>query len=204
MDANRLPILDRLRARLLPAPSALVPKRSDFDLNPGARPLAPRALIASAVLVPVIARPEPTVLFTKRAAGLPHHPGQVSFPGGRAEDSDSSLTETALRETAEETGITADFITVAGYLDPYETITGFAVQPVVGVVELGFSLASDRREVAAIFEVPLGLLLTPGVLAEQNLEVKGTRRRVYGLYYGEEFIWGATAAMLVNLRERLV
>src|SRR5262249_22515283 len=128
--------LEALRPRLLrePPPLPLKPKRGDFDLNPGIKPQEVRDLAPAAVLLPIVARSEPTVLFTQRTEHLARHAGQVSFPGGRAQDDDVTLVETALRETLEETGIDPSFVTVAGYLDSYETGTGFAILPVVGLL----------------------------------------------------------------------
>ena len=111
------------------------------------------------MLLPIIRRPDPTVLFTRRTEHLSRHAGQVSFPGGRAHESDRSLVETALRETAEEVGIAPAFVSVAGFLDPYETGTGFAILPVVGILHEGFALVPDANEVAEVFEVPLAFLL---------------------------------------------
>src|ERR1043166_9208735 len=110
-----------LRSRLLPEPPpvSLAPTRSDYDLNPDMRPDATRQLVPAAVLLPIIPRAEPSVLFTRRTPHLSRHAGQVSFPGGRLHADDPSLVRTALRETEEETGITAGFVTVAGFLDPY-------------------------------------------------------------------------------------
>ncbi len=99
------------------------------------------------------------MLFTRRTAHLKRHAGQVSFPGGRVHENDVSLVETALRETQEETGIEPAFVTIAGFLDAYETGTGYAILPVVGVVSEGFALAPCANEVAEIFEVPLSFLL---------------------------------------------
>jgi len=205
MDATDYLSLEVLRSRLLPMPPPLplAPRRSDFDLNPGTRPAAKRVLTPAAVLIPIVARSEPAVLFTKRAEHLTRHPGQVSFPGGMADSGDASLTATALRELEEETGITPDYVSVAGYLDPYETITGFAVLPVVGLLSEGFTVRADAGEVDGVFEVPLALLLHPASLEEQHREFRGQDRRFYAFQHGPHYIWGATAAMLVNLRERL-
>lgn len=196
--------LDALRARLLPDPVLpLSPQRSDFDLNPGLRPSGGAPLTPAAVLIPVIARPAPTVLFTERSAGLKHHAGQVSFPGGKADPEDGSFTETALRELKEEVGIEAAYVRVAGFLEPYETVTRFAVQPVVGLLAEGFSLVPDAREVSSVFEVPLAFLLDPANCAVESRLVGSQKRFFYAFHTQGHTIWGATAAMLKILAERL-
>ena len=197
--------LDALRGKLLAdAPSLpLSPKRSDYDLDPGNRPAEAVTLMPAAVLLPIVARDEPTVLFTERSAKLAHHAGQVSFPGGRADPDDESLIYTALRETHEETGIAPEFIAVAGFLDAYETGTGFAILPVVGLLREGFVLAPDTNEVAEVFEVPLAFLLDPANRQKNQTEWKGRIRHYYAFRYHGHTIWGATAAMLVDFAERM-
>ncbi|MGC9954049.1 MAG: CoA pyrophosphatase [Rhizomicrobium sp.] len=194
-----------LRARLLSQPPSLplTPTRSDYDLNPSACALAPRELVPASVLLPIVARAEPTILFTRRSEHLRRHAGQVSFPGGRVQDGDASLVDTALRELVEETGIAAGFVSVEGFLDVYETVTGYAILPVVGLLSEGFALAPDAREVAHVFEVPLDFLLNPVNCQEHVLEWKGGMRRVYAFVYETHYIWGATASILVNLVQRL-
>jgi 8-oxo-dGTP pyrophosphatase MutT (NUDIX family) len=196
--------LTALRARLLhEAPELpLRPKRGDFDLNPDVRP-PPRDLTPAAVLIPIVVRDEPTVLFTQRTAHLARHAGQVSFPGGRVEAGDVSLVETALRETHEETGITANFVSVAGFLDAYETGTGFAILPVVGLLHEGFSLMPEPAEVAEIFEVPLAFLLDPKNRERDSRVWEGKKREFYVFNHGGHYIWGATAAILVNFADRM-
>jgi 8-oxo-dGTP pyrophosphatase MutT (NUDIX family) len=203
IDAGAFLNLETLRSRLLSVPPSPEPKRSDFDLNPHVRPEERRPLTPSAVLVPIVARAEPTVLFTRRSIALSRHAGQVSFPGGAADPDDASPAATALRELQEETGIAPSFVTVAGYLEAYETITGFLVLPVVGLVAEGFALAPDAREVDAVFEVPLGFLLDPASCREDAREFKGSTRRFYVFEYESHYIWGATAAMLRTLSGRL-
>jgi 8-oxo-dGTP pyrophosphatase MutT (NUDIX family) len=205
MKADAYLSLEVLSARLLPDPPALPlkPTRGDYDLNPHTRPLERRTLIPAAVLIPVVAHSEPTILFTKRSQSLPRHAGQVSFPGGCADETDTSLVHTAIRELEEETGIAADFVTPAGFLQPYETVTGFAVLPVVGLLREGFSVSVCEREVESVFEVPLAFLLDPVNRQEHRLEWKGDMRRVYAFQYESHYIWGATAAILVELTERL-
>jgi len=194
-----------LRARLLAEPPAmsLAPSRSDFDLNPEMRPSAPRTLAPAAVLIPIIRGSEPTILFTRRTEHLSRHAGQVSFPGGRVHEDDRSLVDTALRETHEEIGITADFVSVAGFLEPYETGTGYAILPVVGLLREGYALVPEVNEVAEIFEVPLAFLLDPANRERRSGEWQGRRREFYAFTYDGHYIWGATAAILVNFGERL-
>ena len=205
MDLANLRREGALRARLLAQPPSLPlkPTRSDYDLNPSARALAPRELVPAAVLLPVVARAEPSVLFTKRSEQLRRHAGQVSFPGGGAQDGDASLVDTALRELTEETGIAADFVSVEGFLEVYETVTGYAILPVVGLLREGFALVTDAAEVAHVFEAPLAFFLDPANRQEHVLEWKGGMRRVYAFEVETHYIWGATASILVDLAQRL-
>jgi len=194
-----------LRTRLLTeAPEfRLHPARSDYDFNPEfKRPAGAVQLTPAAVLMPIIAKPAPTVLFTQRTSNLTRHAGQVSFPGGRIEADDASPLQAALRETHEETGIAPDFVTVAGFMEGYETGTGFAILPVVGVVREGFTLMPNPAEVHEIFEVPLAFLLDPKNRELQSREWQGRKREFYAFNYGSHYIWGATAAILVNFAER--
>jgi 8-oxo-dGTP pyrophosphatase MutT (NUDIX family) len=194
-----------LRERLLPEPPqvSLTPTRGDYDLNPEYRPNSERQLAPAAVLLPIIARDKPTVLFTRRTPHLSRHAGQVSFPGGRLHEDDPSLTETALRETREETGIAPEFVSVVGFLDCYETGTGFVILPVVGVLREGFALVPDTNEVEEAFEVPLAFLLDPANRERRSAEWQGRRREFYAFAYGPHNIWGATAGILVNFADRL-
>jgi 8-oxo-dGTP pyrophosphatase MutT (NUDIX family) len=155
-------------------------------------------LTAAAVLVPLVNRSDAlTVLFTQRSADLSDHPGQISFPGGRVDPDDADIDSTALRETTEEVGIASDRITILGRLADYETVTGYRVTPVVGWVEPPFEVAPDPVEVADIFEVPLAFLLEPAHQQRHFRMMGATRRDYYAIPYGERYIWGATAAMLM-------
>lgn len=197
----------RLNACLLPVSAATGSmQRGDFDLNPAWRESVPteRALRPAAVLVPIVERKAGLrVLFTLRASHLPAHAGQVSFPGGRTEKSDTDAVATALRETEEEVGLARDFVSVVGALDPYETGTGFAIKPIVGLVREGFDLKPDTAEVAEIFEVPLRFLMDPMNHERQMRVWQGRERHFYAMTFDGHYIWGATAGMLVNLYERL-
>jgi len=195
---------ESLRARLPQNPPdlPLKPLRSDYDLNPHIERVK-QELVPAAVLLPIVKRSEPTLLFTRRTAHLARHAGQVSFPGGRWHPEDSSLTRTALRETQEETGIEPGRISVTGFLDPYETGTGFAILPVVALIDEGFSLRPDPHEVAEIFEAPLAFLLDPANCRKDSRDWRGRSREFYTFAWHGHTIWGATAAILVNLREQL-
>lgn len=158
----------------------------------------------AAVLLGLIERREGLqVLFTERAMHLTHHPGQISFPGGRIADSGESPVNAALREAWEEVRLDPGDVEVAGCLDLHATGTGFRVTPVVGFVPGSFQPQADPSEVSEIFEVPLAF-----VLDRANFEVSyrqrfGSRFRVYELNYGRHRIWGATASMLVTFRETI-
>jgi 8-oxo-dGTP pyrophosphatase MutT (NUDIX family) len=195
-----------VRSRLMQKPPAapVVPTRGDYDFNPEFKPPpGPRKLTPAAVLLPIVSRDVPTVLFTRRTATLTKHAGQVSFPGGRVEADDLSPLETALRETQEEVGITSDFVSVAGFMEGYETGTGFAILPVVGILHEGFALVPEPSEVAEIFEVPLAFLLDPKNCERQSAEWQGHKREFYAFNYGSHYIWGATAAILVAFAQKL-
>lgn len=161
-------------------------------------------LLEAAVLVGLVARADgPQVLLTRRTDSLRHHAGQVSFPGGRIEPHDRDAAEAAVRETREEVGIPASQLCPLGYLDPIVTITGFRVLPVVAAIAPDYAAYPDPREVAEVFEVPLDYLLDPANLEALDLELHGRARRVWEFRYPTQRIWGVTAAILLNFRERL-
>ena len=158
----------------------------------------------AAVLVPLVERPEGhTVLLTRRTDHLHDHPGQISFPGGRLDDSDAGPVDAALRETVEEIGLEPEFVELAGLLDGYETVTGYAVTPVVGFIRPGFVLTLDSFEVAETFEVPLAFFLDETSRQIHSRMHEGRRRSYYAFEYASRYIWGATAGMLVNLQRRI-
>ena len=159
-----------------------------------------RAATVAAVLVPIVSHASGlTVLFTQRTAHLKAHSGQVSFPGGRAEPGDASPEETALRESEEEIGLARDRVEVLVRLPEYFTRTGFRVTPVVGLVEPPLVLTPDPGEVASVFEVPLAFLLDARNHKRQTREYQGQTVGFYEMPYGDRYIWGATAGMIVNL-----
>ena len=193
---------ERILARLKNAPRR--PLRSDFDLDPDARGHPAGRLRPAAVLVPIVLHPRrPTILLTRRNESLPDHPGQVSFPGGSVEPRDRDTIDTALREAEEEVGLGRAAVEIAGRLDPYATVTGYRIDPVVGFVRPPLVLVPDPREVAAVFEVPLDFVLDPANHRRIGREEHGMRRHFYAMPYEGHYIWGATAHMLVNLAEVL-
>ena len=180
------------------------PERGDFDLNPQWRDEAVPLLRPAAVLVPIVDRPSGlTVLLTRRSPNLSSHAGQVAFPGGRIDPGDDGPVGAALRETEEETGIPHTFVTPVGLLDPYETGTGFVIVPVVGVLREGCTPRANPGEVDEIFEVPLAFLMDTANHQRHSGTWQGRERRYYAMPYETHNIWGATAGMIVNLRERL-
>ena len=185
------------------APADFSPRRVLGDLPSGFLPRQPWK--PASVLLPLVAHPDaPTVLLTRRTEQLQDHAGQVSFPGGGREARDMDPVETALRETEEEIGLPRRHVEVVGYLRGYLTITGYAVTPVVGLVQPGFSVKIDPLEVAEVFEVPLNFLANPRNREVQTRELGGRDVGFYVFRYAGHSIWGATAAMLVNFLDALL
>lgn len=179
------------------------PSPSDAP-DPDLRDVLPSVTRAAAVLVPVVRRVDgPSLLFTRRTDHLTQHAGQVSFPGGRAEPHDADAVATALRETNEEVGIDSRLLQPFGYLDCLETISGYCVTPVVAWLDANYRAQPDPREVAEVFEVPLAFFLVPENLRRMRVEYRGRPREVLEFAWSGPRIWGATAAMLLNLVRRL-
>ncbi|HET6602929.1 MAG TPA: CoA pyrophosphatase [Xanthomonadaceae bacterium] len=143
------------------------------------------------------------MLFTRRTEQLSRHAGQVSFPGGRVDPGDAGAVEAALREADEEVGLGAGLVEPIGLLDPYLTVSGFRIVPVVGVAQ-PFRPRLDPAEVEEAFEVPLAALLEPGAFRRCSVPWCGRMRHYFEFHHGDHRIWGATAAIVINLRERLV
>jgi len=169
------------------------------------REALPKTLTPAGVLVPVIERSHgPCLLLTQRSAELTHHAGQISFPGGRMEESDADIEATALRETHEEVGIEPHFVNVLGRLEAMPTITGYAVTAVVGAVSRQAELRIDRSEVEEAFEVPLEFLLDRRNARAGEREYMGRKLPVIEFHYSGHRIWGATAHMILQLRKKLI
>lgn len=210
-DPTQLPVAS-LAGEAPVAPERLIPAalRARFaqtlpweeEASDEGRGMTGAMLRRASVLVPLVARPEGvTVLLTLRTDHLSSHAGQISFPGGRAEELDSSPIETALRETEEEVGLHRRHIEIIGVLPDYTTVSAYRVTPVVALVQPPFELQPDPGEVAEAFEVPLSFLMD-GLNHQRRvfeLPQGAGRRAFYTMPYEQYFIWGATAAMLRNL-----
>jgi 8-oxo-dGTP pyrophosphatase MutT (NUDIX family) len=175
---------------------------ADLLPDPGDLPPTP-----AAVLVGLVPRPSGLqVLLTRRTDALRHHPGQVAFPGGRIEADDADAQAAAIRETGEEIGLPPSELAPMGWLDPLATVTGFTVLPLVAAVAPDYRARPDPREVAEVFEVPLDFLMHASNLRRVEIDWRGRPRAVLEFaVHGEPArrIWGATASILLNLRQRL-
>jgi 8-oxo-dGTP pyrophosphatase MutT (NUDIX family) len=182
---------------------ALSARRGDLDLDPALWERAGvKATRPAAVLVAVVARPDPAVLLTLRTE-LPSHPGQIAFPGGKIDPDDSSPAEAAMREAQEEIGLARALIEPIGYLDLYLTFSGFRILPTVASVRPDYKLVLSETEVADAFEVPLAFLMDAQNHALHSRDWKGVQRTYYAMPFGERYIWGVTAGILRNLYERI-
>ena len=198
-----------LAARLTAAAKREGTETSDFDLNPAVDLPAGRKLRPAGVLIAV----EPgdgsgawggaRVILTKRSPRLKHHPGQVAFPGGKVDPGDDGPVGAALREAEEEVRLPRSCVDVLGTLPPHETVTGFTVTPVLGLVASPFVERAEAGEVAEIFRVPLVFLADPANYRVEGRRWQGRRRLYYCAPWGPYYVWGATARMLRGLAARL-
>lgn len=180
--------------------------RSDYDIEPAlkAEMKRTRPLRPAAVLCPIVERPAGlSLILTTRPTTMREHAGQVAFPGGKIDPHDPTPEDAALREAAEEIGLPRTMAEILGRIDPYETGTGFRVEPVVAMIDPGFVPAPDPREVADIFEAPLDFLMDPANLRTEARVWQGRRRRYYAIPWSGRYIWGATAGMLKSLMDRV-
>ena len=201
---------DRARARLhfdIPpglTDPGLIPTSGDqgtdrmLEILAREQPIRP-----AAVLIPVIDRPQPTVLLTQRSTHLNEHAGQISFPGGKIDATDTSPLDAALREAEEEIGLAREFVDPIGYLDLYGTSFGFRILPTVAKVRPGFKLRISPSEVDDAFEVPLAFLMNPANHQLHSKQFRGMERFYSAMPYGEHYLWGATAGILRVLYERI-
>jgi 8-oxo-dGTP pyrophosphatase MutT (NUDIX family) len=186
------------------ADASVILVRGDHDADPVMRKIAQvRPIRPAAVLVPIVAHPEPTVLLTQRAQHLPDHAGQVSFPGGKIDKGDTDPSASALREAEEEIGLDRRHVEPLGYLDLYMTTLGYRIVPLIARVRPGFRLKLNVAEVDATFEVPLAFLMDQANVQRHSREWQGMTRHYYAITFGERYIWGVTAGILRNLYDRI-
>jgi 8-oxo-dGTP pyrophosphatase MutT (NUDIX family) len=216
-DPRTVPVL-RVDADLPAVPRAVLQPaalRERFASPPAWQPelrherrFMDRPIAHASVLVPVVMRERPTVLLTERTAHLSTHSGQVAFPGGKRDETDTDEAHTALREAQEEIGLAPELVEVLGRLPTYTTGTQFIVTPVVALIDPRHRLTLNENEVADAFEVPLEFLMNPAHHRHHEFEVAGVRREWYSMPYRdgevERFVWGATAAMLRNFYRFLI
>ena len=177
---------------------------SDFDLNPDVVLPKGRKLRPAGVLVPIeIKQDIPHVILTKRASHLKHHPGQISFPGGKQDEGDADVIAAALREAREEIGLPSKNVDVLGTLPTHETVTSFMITPVLGHVRDAFDVIPEPGEVEEVFSVPLAHVTDSAFFSIQSRRWKGQRRHYFTVPFGPYYIWGATARILRGLAERV-
>ncbi|SMR82558.1 8-oxo-dGTP pyrophosphatase MutT, NUDIX family [Aliiroseovarius halocynthiae] len=191
-------------AQLRAALSQSGPGSSDFDLTPGVKPLAGRKLRPAGVLMPFIETPKGLdLVLTQRSSALKHHPGQIAFPGGKRDDADADIRATALREAYEEIGLHPNQVELLGQLPEHETVTGFTVTPVLGLIREEFTPTVDPGEVEEAFRVPFKHVSNLAKFSKQGRYWQGQMRWYDTVPLGPYYIWGATARMLRGLAERL-
>jgi 8-oxo-dGTP pyrophosphatase MutT (NUDIX family) len=194
-------VRDRFRGLGAPGRRISEGARGDHTLS-GGEP--PEKVVPAAVLIGLADRAEGlSVLLTLRTPHLADHAGQIALPGGRVEPSDPDTVFAALREAEEEIGLPPVQVEVLGRLDTYITGTGFEITPIVGLVRVPFEERLDTFEVAELFEVPLSFIVDRANHQQRSRELRGRQRSYWVLPYQNRYIWGATAAMLVNLAEVL-
>jgi 8-oxo-dGTP pyrophosphatase MutT (NUDIX family) len=194
-------MIDELVKALLPLSAP--PTGPGWNHADMSRLLGSSRRLPAAVLVGFREGVQPRLVLTVRTDSLQAHAGQVAFPGGRSDPDDGDALATALRESEEEIGLDRTLVTPLGYLDRFETISGFCVTPVVAKIAAGAQLYPAPDEVAEVFEVPLAFLLEPDNLRRYTMEFRGHQRPMVEFIHGGHRIWGATAAMLYNLLQRM-
>ena len=177
---------------------------SDFDLNPDMNLDQEFNFLEASVLIPILTfKKDLEILLTKRSNNLKNHPGQIAFPGGKKDQSDSSPIETALRETQEEVGLNPKNVEIIASLPSHKTATGFVIKPYLGLINQPFSEILRQGEVDEVFTVPYEYILNEKNFSIQTRKWNGSQRSYYVVPYGPYYVWGATARILLNLSRAL-
>ena len=190
-----------LRTRLLDV--AATPPQAGAEHGDDVDAVLARPAIPAAVLVPVILGDAPSVLLTKRTPHLKAHAGQVSFPGGRIDPEDTGPEDAALREAWEEIGLQRESVEILGHMEDYITGTGYRITPILGLLPPGLTYQPSADEVESVFELPMSVILDPDAPRQQRQHVRGVWREYWVWPHPDHYIWGATAAILVHLAQRL-
>lgn len=189
-------LAEKLRCVLANEPGDPPLAGDDIELAPAAR------LVPAAVLIAITDADQPRMILTVRREHLRTHAGQIAFPGGRIDPGEDAIAA-ALREAEEEIGLQRRLVAIAGQLAAYRTVTSYSVIPVVGIVPTGLDLAPHEAEVERIFQVPLDVVLDPSRHVSRSALFQGRKRLYYEIEWEGHRIWGATAAMIINLAARL-
>ena len=177
---------------------------SDFDLNPDMNLDQKFNFLEASVLIPILTfKKDLEILLTKRSNNLKNHPGQIAFPGGKKDQSDSSPIETALRETQEEVGLNPKNVEIIASLPSHKTATGFVIKPYLGLINQPFSETLRQGEVDEIFTVPYEYILNEKNFSIHTRKWNGSQRSYYVVPYGPYYVWGATARILLNFSRAL-
>lgn len=195
------PALDSLASVLRPLSDP--PAAPGWNHHDMAALIGPAPRRPAAVLIGLREGVQPRLVLTVRTAHLQSHAGQVAFPGGRSDPDDVDAVATALRESEEEIGLVRGHVTPLGFLDCFETISGYCITPLVAGIAEGAMLYPAPDEVAEVFEVPLAFFLEPSNMRRYVMEYRGHRRSMVEFVHGGHRIWGATASMLLNLLQRM-
>ena len=200
MESHKINLINNIKSNLSKYGSC----SSDFDLNPDMAFNQNSNFLEASVLIPVLTfKKNLEILLTKRSINLKNHPGQIAFPGGKKENFDISLIETALRETEEEVGLSRHLVEIIASLPTHKTATGFIIKPYIGIISQPFEETLRCGEVDEVFTMPFDHILNEGNFTIQTRKWNGSQRQYYAVPYGPYYVWGATARILLNLSQAL-
>jgi 8-oxo-dGTP pyrophosphatase MutT (NUDIX family) len=162
-----------------------------------------KPLTKAAVLIAITNQPNPTVILTQRPTWLRDHAGQVAFPGGKMDDSDTDTSHTALREAQEELSIEPSAVDIIGQCPEYCTGSGYRITPIIGIVPPDIEIKANADEVESWFETPTSFLFNRENLTKKSAIWNGQNRSYYDMQWQEYRIWGVTAGIIANIARRI-